>query len=240
MDAEVVALEWEQFLAWFKRKWEPGQHMSFLGPTGVGKTTALVGILPLRKYVIAIDAKGGDETLEVLLGKGFVESKWPPTKKVYKDIEEGRPARLLIGRDVKTTADLPLLRLQVAKCLTDTWDQTGWTVYADELQIVTDRRLMNLGAHVERFLIAARGRKISFVGSFQQPVWVPPAMAKMSRWFATFYTRDTDTQNRIAEMAGRPKDEVRGMINGLPEFGLLLFSNNPRDPVIVALPPKVN
>lgn len=239
METQVIAFEWEEFLQWFKGAWEPGHHMSFIGPTGVGKTTGLVGILPLRRYVIAIDAKGGDPTLEQLLHNGFIESKWPPKRSVYKDIEKGKPARLLIGRDVQTTKDLPLLRKQVAACLTDVWDEKGWTVYADELQVITDRRLMNLGSHVERFLIAARGRNISFVGAFQQPVWVPPAMAKMSRWLATFYTRDVETVNRIAEMAGRPKEEIRGMVAGLPEFAMLLFSNNPRHPVIVALPPKV-
>lgn len=239
METSIVAKEWEEFLDWFRGAWEPGHHMSFIGPTGVGKTTALVGILPLRKYVVAIDGKGGDPTLEGLLKVGFIESEWPPKKQIYRDIEDGKPARLIIGRGVKKTSDLPRLRHQVQKCLIDTYDDGGWTVYADELQILTDRRLMDLGSHVERFLIAARSRNISFVGAFQQPVWVPPAMAKMSRWLATFYTRDVETVNRIAEMAGRPKEEIRGMVAGLPEFGLLLFSNNPRHPVIMALPPEI-
>lgn len=240
MDTDIVAYNWEDFTAWFKEVWAPGHHMAFIGPTGTGKSTAMVGILPLRKYVIAIDPKGGDDTLKALLQHGFIESDWPPKRQVWKDIEDGKPARLVLGSRVNARSELPKLRNQIAKCLGDVWDQRNWTVYIDELQIATDRRLMGLGAYVERNLIAARTRGISFVGSFQQPVWVPPSMAKMSRWFATFYTRDIDTVNRIAEMAGRPKEEIRGMVKGLPEYCFLLFSNNPRHPVIVTQPPKAN
>lgn len=233
----VEGMTWEEFVPHFQKRWKPGQHAALIGPTGTGKSTLMVGILPMRKYVMALDPKGGDSTLSKLKDYGFEESDWPPNKKVRKAIEEGKPARLIIGSTLKTADDLPRLRQQLSKALLDSFNERGWTVYIDELQIAADRRMMGLMTSIERNLIAARDRKVSMVGSFQRPAYVPKAASEMSTWFVVFYTRDREVVRRIAEMAGRPTEEVRGMVEGLPEFCVLLFSRNPRDPVIVTSAP---
>jgi hypothetical protein len=195
--------------------------------------------LPQRKYVLALDPKGGDSTLASLLNVGFERSEWPPSKKVRKAIEEGKPARLIIGSEIKTVEDLGGLRRMIGLALRDAFNEQGWTVYIDELQIVADRRLMALGAHVERNLIAARDRKVSMVMSFQRPANVPLSASEMSTWFMVLYTRDRDVVSRLAEMAGRPTAEMRGMVKALPKYCVLLFSRDPREPVIVTQADKV-
>ena len=60
----VIAVPWEQFLAFMGDCWEPGQHICNIGPTGEGKSTVNVGLLDTRRYVLALDPKGEDETLE--------------------------------------------------------------------------------------------------------------------------------------------------------------------------------
>ena len=42
--------------------------------------------------------------------------------------------------------------------------------------------------------------------------------------------------NRLAEVLGRPKPEIRGALEGLEEYSWLLVGRNPRDPVRVTLP----
>lgn len=239
-ELEVVAKPWEEFLEWFKGKWELGQHVALVGPTGAGKTVYVVNILPLRKYVIALDAKGGDESLELLTKKGFIYSQWPLTSKQWKEIEGGKPMRVIVGAGIQSLEDLPLLKAEIATALRDAYNQKRWTVYIDELQLVADRRLMNLSARVEVNLIAARNRGVSIVSSFQRPANVPRSASEMSTWFIVFYTRDRDTVDRLAEMAGRPTPEIRGMIRGLPEFCTLIFSRNPREPVVVTRAPDPN
>lgn len=229
----VEGMEWEQFLEWFKPRWLPGQHLSIVGPTGSGKTNFINGILPLRRYVLALDPKGGDSTLSKLQKFGFMHHEWPPSKEVRKQLEEGHPVRLIIGAGVRSVEDLPKVRTQIGHVLRDSFNEMGWTVYIDELQIVADRRLMNLSAPVERNLIAARDRKVSMVMSFQRPANVPRSAAEMSTWFLVLYTRDRDTVDRIAEMAGRPTAEIRGLIRGLPDYCALVFTRNPRAPIIV-------
>lgn len=78
----AVLLDWDrEFLPWAQGKlrhavtadgmrlplpspWKPGGHWALIGPTGEGKSTFAVGILGLRKWVLSLDPKGEDETLE--------------------------------------------------------------------------------------------------------------------------------------------------------------------------------
>src|SRR5262245_52628705 len=83
----AIYLPWESYLAWLSGKirkahnaagesvrlgppLSPGHHMAVIGPTGCAKTTHSVGfLLACRKYVLALDPKGEDETLSA---SGFV------------------------------------------------------------------------------------------------------------------------------------------------------------------------
>src|SRR5258708_36666052 len=67
--SRVVGVSWEVFLEYFADVWEPGQHIALVGPTGEGKTTFAVGILKARKWVMALDPKGEDDTLTA---SGFI------------------------------------------------------------------------------------------------------------------------------------------------------------------------
>ena len=106
MDERVVPLEWNnEFLPWFKSVWEPGQHMAVIAPTGAGKTTFTSGLLDYcRRYVLALDPKGGDTTLSSL---GYERlSKWPGIKEITRKLDDNdkndMPTRYLIGGSNRT------------------------------------------------------------------------------------------------------------------------------------------
>lgn len=239
--SELLTLSWGKFLPWFAKRWKPGQHIACIGPTGVGKSTFAVGVLPLRKWVLACDPKGGDTTLSALERNGFQRiTAWPPPKAIQREIEEGKPARLIVGPVVESRADLPKLRAAIAGALDGAFDQGGWTVYVDELQIAADPRMMRLGASIERNLIAARDKGVSMVTSYQRPSNVPRAASEMSTYLVLWYTRDVDTVNRLAEMTGRAKAEIRGAIRGLgtADNAVLIFSQNPSEPIVATRAPR--
>jgi hypothetical protein len=191
-----------------------------------------------RRYVLAIDPKGGDSTLE---GLGYERlSSWPGTHKLNRMVRDNddarRPSRYIVGPRVQVKSDEARLREVSRQFLDGAFEMGGWTVYVDELQILTDPRMMNLRQEADRLLISARYKGLSFVSSYQAPSWVTPHAAKMSTWCAVSYTRDTDVVNRLAEILGRPKPEIRGALKGLDKYTWLLVGRDPREPIRVTLP----
>jgi len=239
---EVEPLDWStEFLPWFGDAWKPGQHVALIAPTGAGKTTFAAGLLELRKYVLALDAKGGDSTLDAM---NFTRlEKWPGTKSMTRKVEDNEknnlPSRFVIGNKARSTNEIDQLTETLQKTLSDTYEMGGWTVYADELMILTDPRQFNLRKEVDRLLIAARDLGVSFVSSYQVPKWVTPQAGNQATWVAVSYTRDVDVVNRLAEILGRPKNEIRGAINGLEQYSWLIVGRNPREPIRVTIPDYV-
>jgi hypothetical protein len=241
---EVEPLIWSEkggFLDWFREAWKPGEHLSVIAPTGAGKTTFVGGLLSLRRYVLALDPKGGDSTLSAL---GFPRLEgWPGEKRmsqaVSRNDENGIPSRYVVGPKVRSSQDQERLREVMRDTLEDAYSMGGWSVFADELQLLTDPRMLNLRSQVDRMLVAARDRGLSFISAYQAPSWVTPHASKQSTWVAVSYTRDTDVVNRLAEILGRPKPEIRGAITGLDRFSWLVVGRNPREPIRVTIPDEV-
>src|SRR5271170_5004112 len=84
--SEVLGLKWDDFVNDFKAKWQPGEHISVIAPTGAGKTTFVAGILGLRRYVLALDPKGGDETLAGLRYRRL--DTWPGERGMERLLDE--------------------------------------------------------------------------------------------------------------------------------------------------------
>lgn len=236
---EIVGYRFSDFQRAFGVLWEPGQHVACIGPTGCGKSTAVCHLLTQRKYVIAMDPKGGDSTLAELERHGFQRiGEWPPPKQILGQIEREEPTRLVVGLPLRTPKDRPKLRDLLSRTIDGIFEQGGWTMYVDELQVAADRRLMNLTAGIEECLIAARDRGVSVVTSYQRPANVPRTASQMSTYLWVWYTRDQDTQDVLAKQMGRPKDEIRGAMAALGPHDVMIVSNNPRDPLMFTNVPK--
>jgi energy-coupling factor transporter ATP-binding protein EcfA2 len=232
---DIQAKSWDKFLSDFKSEWKPGQHIAIIAPTGQGKTTVLVSLLDqCRNFVLGFDPKGGDDTLAKT---GFPRlPHWPPPAKAYDKMARGEPVKFLVGPKIAKLADRPILAAVQAAALEGAFDDRGWTVAIDELQIAADK--MGQADAIDNLLISARTRKVSVVSLFQRPANVPRSAYEMSSWIFLGLTLDVDTINRLAEIVGRPKYEIRGAVNGLArvDYSWLILPNNPRRPMILTLP----
>ena len=239
---EVVGLDWEtEFVPWFRIAWEPGDHLSVIAPTKAGKSTFVAQLLELRDYALALDPKGGDETI-MKLGWPRLD-RWPSDRELERLLDraerKGQPFHYMVGAVTTRRVDLPVLKQTLGNCLDQVFDWGGFTVYVDELQLLTDRRMMNLAGKAATLLISARSRKVTFVSSFQAPSWVPSEAIRQPYWVAVSYTRDSAVVDRLAEVMGRNKAEMRGAIGELDEHVWLIVGRNPREPMRLTRPPAM-
>lgn len=235
--ARVIAAEWDMFLQWFRDEWKPGAHVALIGPTGEGKSTFAVGILGQRKWVLALDPKGEDETLSA---SGYQRiTSWPPPSKVRDDIAEGKPARLIVGGSTRTRAEMTRLAELMTQAIEGVRAEGGWTIYADEFQLLADRRMYGLDKEIETLLIAARSRGTSVVTAFQAPAWVPKAGTRQATFVVMWPTRDRVMIKTVAEAMGRPWHELAEAVDELPPYHVLVIPKRIRAPMVLAHAPKL-
>lgn len=237
-DVSVVGVPWPTFLAWLHDTWEPGQHFALIGPTGEGKTTFAVGILQQRKWVLALDPKGEDDTLSA---SGFERiTSLPLPRRIRNNIAEGKPARLIIGGSNRSEEEQKALRRLMARAVAMVREQGGWTIYADEFQILSDLRMYGLGKPIEELLISARTRRTSVVTAYQAPAWVPRAATRQAWGTAIWPTRDRGMIKSVAESMGRTWQDLVAAVDLLPPYHVLVIPKSIHAPMVITHPPKVN
>lgn len=234
----VIGLRWEEFLAYMRWAWKPGQHIAMIGPTGEGKTTFASGLLLLRKWVLALDPKGEDDTLTASgfqrvaqlpsfrgLGIRWRLEHWEAARqwdRIHQAIAEGRPARVIIGGPARTVtqdvANQDLMRRTFAYAR----EAGGWTVYVDEFELISSQRMFGLGPYVERMLISARRDGTSVITSYQAQAWVSKHATRQARFAVVWPTGSRQMIKNIAEDMGRDWRQLAAAVDELPPWHVIV------------------
>ena len=265
---DVILLEWPRYLDWLSGKirksqnaWgelirlgpplSPGHHMAVIGPTGCAKTTHCVGILTeVRKYVLALDPKGEDETLQqsgfirvtelpkngVASLRGKDQKTW---REIHKRIENGQDAKVIVGGGARTDDEDIALRQLMRDAITYSRHTGGWTLYVDEFELLSSQRMMKLGDMIERMLITARRDKTSVITTFQAPAWVSKHATRQARR-AVLYPQSGAMVKSIAEEMGHDWRELGEALDSLPEFYTITIGRGKQaGPMIITKAPKL-
>ena len=237
--AEIEALQPEDFLKRMAEEWMPGEHWAFIVPTGGGKSTLAARIASTRKFVLAFDVKGGDKTLKKLKWERI--TKWPPTRAEREDMQDGKPYRRIVGSTDKSPAG-KLKRYALCKqILRDCQTEGGWTLLATDAKILMHPKFGALWDDVEELLLLARDMDVSVMTDMQRVSGQPRETSDQATWLAVGYTRDVDAVNRLGEMMGRSRAEMRGAIDALGDlkFGFLVVNRDPHKPIILTRADKL-
>jgi hypothetical protein len=186
---------------------------------------------------MALDPKGEDDTLTA---SGFIRvTRLPLPRQIRNDIAEGRPARIIIGGSSRSNAEQEHLKRLMKDAIEMVRSQGGWTIYADEFQILADRRMFGLDKPIEQLLISARKNRTSVVTAFQAAAWVPKASTRQATFAVIWPTRDRAMIKAVCEAMGRDWQEVSRAIDMLPRFFVLVIPKQVRAPLILVHPPKL-
>ncbi len=231
--SDVKPLDWDEFRAHMAEKWSAGEHVAVVAPTGAGKSTVALGLLKMRRWVLAFDLKGGDKTIS---STGWPRlKKWPPTKEQREKIAKGEPLRLIVGsagRKPEHRAARTRLHAQVLQAV---MQEGGWTIYMPDLKVLTNRAFGGLADEVTELLILARDAGVSVVTDFQRPSGVPMEAGDQATYMLVSYIRDEKAVQRMSEMMARSPAEMRGAIAALGRgrYTWLMVSRDPYEPLIV-------
>jgi hypothetical protein len=266
----AVYLDWNtQFIPWMRGKltqastgtltvplppaWKPGVHWALDGPTGEGKSTFAVGLLSQRRWVVSLDPKGSDETLEA---SGYVRVRKLPLPRdrmsaarrepregteewVWHRVERGLPVGLIAGFEALTDAEDLALHTLMRDAITWVRRTRGWTLYVDEFELLSSQRMFRLGPDIERGLITARRAGTSIVTSFQAAAWVSKHAIRQAGYVTIWPTRDRNMIKAVAEGMGRDWRVIAAAVDELPPFHALTIPKQIRRPMIVTTAPKV-
>lgn len=234
--SSIEALTWGEFLGRQRDTWEPGEHWALVAPTGSGKTTFMAGLAKTRRWVLALDQKGGDRTLSRLGWERI--TRWPPSRRDRRDMAEGEPWRRIVGSTRRDRAGRAERRLFHRRVLDAVMEEGRWTVIAPDLGALTSKQIGGAWDEMIELLILARDAGASILTDFHGLRRIPPEAPENATYLAVGYTRDKDMVTDLARAMGRSSSELHGAVDALADlpYGWLVVSRRPRDPIILTRP----
>lgn len=265
----AVWLDWPDYLGWLGGRvrhattawgeklelgppWQPGEHDAMIGPTGEGKSTYAVGRLSLRKYVMALDPKGEDETLSKS-GYARVRSVYQDSMRwrlqnredaktwdqVWRNVEEGRPARVIVGGPARSHAQVAQLKALMSEAVSFCRFAGGFTLYVDEFEVVSSRDIFGLAPVVNEMLITARRAGISVMTSYQAQAWVSKHAIRQARRAVMWPTGDRDMIQNVARGMGRDHRQLFEIVDELPPYHTATIPRGKHHPIVITSAPEL-
>lgn len=247
LPAGVPVLTWDEFLTgapsslraarWPGFVWNQDEHVTLIGPTGVGKSTLVREILPYRKFVWIAAAKPVDATIDRYVRedryKLAADPKVLPTpRRRYNRSTGGRetePVRLIVRPRFIDVPGLtyeqhqaqvftPLLRASFA--------QGGWCHVADDLDYMCNQ--LGLTVFYERLYALGRAGKSIVVSNLQRPRNVPLLAYSSATHLFIYCTNDDDDLKRLEGLGGLPTKLIRAIVASLPHHVVLYVNTRDR------------
>ena len=205
----LPVIPWREFIQRFS--WKQGEHVTLLGPTGQGKTTLALALLPLRRYVVVCATKPKDPLLDKLRRQGYrVIRDWPPPSMTE---------RVVFWPRYKSMSDAFEQRRAFAAGLHTMFASGGWCIYIDEGSYVSE--FLRLDSELKTIWQQGRTQNISLVLAAQRPAFIP-VTAYSSATHLFFWRNNDDVDlKRIGGIGGISSKEIRNTVQVLPRYHVL-------------------
>jgi hypothetical protein len=200
----VPFVPWDDFL---QRDfvWKQGEHVTIIGPTGQGKTTVGLAIMPKRRFQVVLATKPRDEVVTRARDLGFRTTRqWPPPP-----LQE----RVIFWPPAEHPDDIPRQKEAVRKFLVYLYQSGGWCLLIDELWYVC--KFLGLAPLMELLWSQARSLGLSVVGGTQRPAFVPLLAYDSATHLFLFQSNDAVNLRRLAELEVRGADVIRSAVMDL-------------------------
>jgi hypothetical protein len=196
--------------------WQPGEHLSIIGPTQAGKTYLMLCLFPLRQYITYYVAKAQDKTLNGLTSRKHGELRFNRIAD-YHDRQDWN-YRVLLWPKADGLEDEHNQAVKFYYALSRQFRERGWTIAIDEIAHFVDIGLTKaLAAYWRR----GASLKLSLMAATQRPAGVPLLMYAMPHHLFFFRYRDETDLKRIGGIGYLDRKEIKSVVSNLERYQFL-------------------
>lgn len=218
---DIETVDWDTFLSRFR--WKQGEHVSAIGPTGLGKSTFILELCHHRgtvgsananwnAAVVATKPAGGDKTIQALARQPewSLIRKWPPA---------WDERMVVFWPTWRSRKDDAAQAKAIQRMMDDAFSGRNRTVIIDELAYVC--RKFGMGDQLKDWWQQGRSVGVSLVGLIQRPAWVPLDVYSQPEHLFFWRTQDEADLRRITGLGGMASAEVRAAVSTLDRYAVL-------------------
>jgi hypothetical protein len=218
--AEQTVLDFPTALKYFHERWEQGDHVSLIGPTGAGKTFAKRYLLRKREYITTFATKNQDKELS----KIFREEGFDIQRKKWDGARHNLIALWpTVGKNEVLENFQQRQKIMFHEAIDKAFPQGAWTFDFDEVSYMTD--FLHMDRKMRWLLQQGRSDGVTVVAATQRPAWIPRAFYSMPSWLVFWGNRDTEDLKRIQGLGGVDGKVLRQEVATLKHREILIVHN---------------
>lgn len=219
--------------------YEPGQHVTFIGPTGSGKTTVAYEMLDAiasdKLPAIVLVMKPKDDTVKQWTKlAGFKTTQvWPPiTRRGVRNMSKsggmGKKRRGFVFWPKQTLSNIDRddehLAREFKRVLNDCYKKGNNVIFADE--VVGLAKELGLEKTLKAIWMRGRSLGCGLWAATQRPFEAPLLMYGQAEHLIIFKDPDHRSVDRFKEIGGINPDIVEDAVYGLKKFEFVYIGRN--------------
>lgn len=215
LSTDAPRIPWDLFLR--NLRWHSGEHFGLIGPTGLGKTTMLLNLLPLHPYVVVFATKPRDSTMANLVN----HSKYLKLDR-WKSLDPAQYPRRVLWPDASRLDSTANQKIVFADAFNKIYREGNWTVALDETWYMDN--VLHLDGEVKMYLLQARSLGISLIAATQRPAWVPREIYTSCTHLMFWRVNDETDLRSLSGIGWRSSDLIREAVANLDLFQVLYIN----------------